>query len=335
MRSKTERFIETFELPPAMVPYAELVVTEQEMDLVIGLGKSKMTIDEIAAMLEIPVDKASELTQAAVNRRVVAIADRTSWRQPIEELEKPLRYETTNFYKRMDTFAGHEFEKWVGVPREARDAAHEWQMKEYLDVVHKENVAEMRADPDARVRVPNRDYLLLEEALEMVDAATDHAVVGCDCRALLDNCDFERDNCVRLDEGARLTLAHGYGRRVTKEEMRQIVIDANMAGLMHTGERFWKERAEVFGFCNCCACCCFPTLAGIKAGLHKTWPRVYYVAERDLDLCSNCGVCAQRCGFAAFFEDESGEVQFNADECRGCGICVTGCPSDAIAMVKL
>ena len=113
------------------------------------------------------------------------------------------------------------------------------------------------------------------------------------------------------------------------------MINANMAGLMQTGDRYWKEKGEPVTMCNCCTCCCFPTLAGIQAGLVKTWPWVRYVADRDPDLCINCGICVERCGFDAFFEDEYGDLQFNADECRGCGICATGCPEAAIKMVKL
>jgi Pyruvate/2-oxoacid:ferredoxin oxidoreductase delta subunit len=266
---------------------------------------------------------------------VILLVGRTHWRQPIEEIEKPFRYKASNFYHRMNHFAYREFDTWAGVPREARDAALEYSMNYYIDFVHKDSIAEMRQNPDARVRVPNRDYLLLEEVLEMIDATEDHAIVDCDCRAIVDRCDFPRNNCPRLGEGARLTLERGHGRRVTKEEMKQIVIDANMIGLMHTGDRFWKEKGHVFGLCNCCSCCCYPTLAGIHAGLDKTWPRVYFVAERDMDLCSHCGICVQRCHFDAFFEDDSGEIAFNADECRGCGICATGCPSEAITMVKL
>jgi Pyruvate/2-oxoacid:ferredoxin oxidoreductase delta subunit len=333
--SKLEKYVEIYKIPPAIVPYVQLAVTEKEMDLVIGLADDQMTIDEIAAMLAIPLEDASELVRQAVSRKVITIAGRTSWRQPIEEMEKPLRYEASNFVHRMYNFAYREYDTWAGVPREARDAALKWSLDYYIEFIHKTSVEAMRKDPDARVQVPNRDYLLLEEALAMVDAATDHAIVECDCRPLLDRCDYPRDNCIRLDEGARLSVEHGLGRKVTKEEMKQIVIDANMIGLMHTGNRFWKERKELFGFCNCCACCCYPTLGGIHAGLDKTWPRVYYVAERDLDLCFECGICVQRCHFDAFFEDDHGEIQFNGDECRGCGICATGCPEGAIKMVEL
>jgi ferredoxin len=232
------------------------------------------------------------------------------------------------------------YENWGDVPSEAREAVIEWGLNEYINMWQMA-MDEIRENPDARVRIPNRDYLLLEEALEMVEAATDHAVVPCDCKEIVQACDRPREVCVRLDLGARMTLDHGLGRRLTREEMKQLVIDAHRAGLMATGNRNWKEDGELFGFCNCCACDCYPIRAGIKVGLKDAYPRVYYVAERNMDLCHMCGTCARRCHFDAFYyEPKKAEfrgrmrkiVSFDPELCRGCGICASACPEGAITM---
>jgi ferredoxin len=76
------------------------------------------------------------------------------------------------------------------------------------------------------------------------------------------------------------------------------------------------------------------------------YPRVYYVAERDVDKCGHCGKCAIRCHFGAFYRDGSRvavegktgrilmrkQVLFDPDACRGCGICATTCSEGAITM---
>jgi len=49
--SELETFIELFELPPAMIPHVDIVATEQEVDLVVGLGRDAMTVEEIALPL--------------------------------------------------------------------------------------------------------------------------------------------------------------------------------------------------------------------------------------------------------------------------------------------
>jgi ferredoxin len=125
------------------IPTGALVI-EQEMDLVIGLAEDKMTVDEIATMLGIPVDQADELVQQAVDRKVITISGRHSWRQPIEELEKPLRYEASNFVHRMYEFAYREYDTWAGVPREARDAALQWSLDHYIDFTHKASVEALK-----------------------------------------------------------------------------------------------------------------------------------------------------------------------------------------------
>jgi ferredoxin len=253
----------------------------------------------------------------------------------------PTTYSAAVFYRRLDPMA--MYENWGDVPVEAREAVIEWQLQEFIDI-WQPAIEEIRNDPDARIRIPNRDYLLLEEALEIVEAATDHVLIPCDCKEIVRACDRPREVCVRLDEGALRTLEAGHGRRVTKEEMKQNVIDANRAGLMATGNRNWKQDGRVFGFCQCCACDCYPIRAGVKVGLADAYPRVYYVAERDMEICHMCGTCVRRCHFDAFFyEDEKAEfrgrtrkiVGFNAEECRGCGICATGCPEGAISMKLL
>ena len=58
----------------------------------------------------------------------------------------------------------------------------------------------IKKDPAAHHRLPNRDMLLLDDALAMVDAATGHLVLPYDCRSIdvakrnLDQCE-QRGRC--------------------------------------------------------------------------------------------------------------------------------------------
>lgn len=337
--SKVEKFAELFEMPPAMLPHVDFVVTEQEMDLVLGLDGREMTVEEIAEMMDMDLETAEEFVIKAYHRDVLAKAGAGHDYFEDEKSEGPVKYKAATFYRRLDPMA--MYENWGDVPIEAREAVIEWQLQEFINI-WQNAIDEIIQDPDARVRIPNRDYLLLEEALEIVEAAEDHVLVPCDCKEIVQACDRPREVCVRLDLGARMTLEHGHGRRVTKEEMKQNVIDANRAGLMATGNRNWKEDGRVFGFCQCCACDCYPIRAGEKLGMGDAYPRVHYVAERDMDLCHLCGMCARRCHFDAFYYDGSKiefkgrtrkNVLFDHELCKGCGICATACPEGAITML--
>jgi len=234
------------------------------------------------------------------------------------------------------------YENWGGVPSEVRDEVIEWQLQEFIDL-WMPVVEEIKKDPDAYHKIPNRDVLLLEEVLDQVDVATDHVVVPCDCRSIVMACNRQLDVCIRLDDGARLTLDQGHGKRITKEQCKAIVINADRAGLMHTGRKYWQGHS-LFGFCNCCTCDCYPFRASMETGMQKQWPRSHYIADRSLNKCTQCGLCTRRCYFGAFYHDGSEviingkkreKVIYDPEKCWGCGLCSTSCTTEAIKMSPL
>lgn len=322
-----EDFARVFQLPPAMRPYASLVATEAEMALVLRLRDQPMTADQIAAALDMPPVETERFIRRAFHRAII--------RREMTEAG-PL-YHPANFYERMNILA--MYENWADVPADVRESVMAWQLQEFIQK-WLPTIRQIQAEPEAPSKIPNRDVLLLEEALAQVEAATEHVVVPCDCRAIVMACNRPVEVCIRLDEGARLTLEHGQGRRLSREECRAIVVDADRAGLMHTGLRAWQDQ-ELFGFCNCCACDCYPFRAGRRLGLSQQWPRRHYIAHCQADQCIHCGVCVRRCHFGAFYRDGTmieingrrrQAVLFDPAKCYGCGLCATACSQGAIQM---
>ncbi len=326
-----EDFARIFQVPPALLPYLNLVAAPQEMALVVALGDGPLTAEHIAARLDLTPAETEALLNTAYRRHVINRQERagTTW------------YTPATFYLRLDPLA--MYENWGDVPAQAREAVIEWQLQEFIRT-WLPVVEELRDDPDKYVHIPNRDVLLLEEALAMVEAASEFVVVPCDCRAIVMACNRPLETCVRLDQGAVLTLERGHGRRLTRTELKALVVNAHRNGLMHTGDRRWREHGDLFGFCNCCACDCYPFRASQQLGMQRQWPRSHYRAEHDLDRCEHCGLCVRRCHFAAFYHDGTRAVVngksrkavlFEPARCWGCGLCATTCPHEAIIMRPL
>jgi len=321
-------------MPQEMMPYMALVATEQEIALVVSLGDQAMTLGEIAEMMGIGGAEAEDLLVSASRR---AIVDK-------ETKQGKTTYRAGSFYRRLTYLSMQDHEGWHRVPEGVRESVLAWHLEvniEHHDLIRKLDL--LRREPDA-VTIHNRDILLLDEALEMVEDAELHVVVPCDCRTTVMACDLPRWNtCLRLDDRGRQTLERGRGKIVSKAECREIVINANRAGLLQTGQRPEHGRRAILNG-NCCACCSYPIRAGIELGMAKEWPKSHYLAVRDEARCAHCGVCVERCPFGALklgdmIVEVDGEertvVLLDAEQCFGCGLCANTCPEDAISMVPL
>jgi len=320
--SKRDEFIKAFNVPPVFQSYLDYLANSQEMDLVLALQNEKLTFQDICTIMGWSAKESEIILSKAVFKGIVLK----------EKKEYTETYTAGDFYGRLEPLA--MYENWSDIPIKIREEVNELYLQDYIEKC-RPVLEEIKNDSTAYHDIPNRDVLLLEEALEMVEGATEHLVLPCDCRPVMLKCNFPLNFCIRLDRGARLTKEKGHGRLITKDECKSIVLDADRFGLMHTGLKAWKENPnELFGLCSCCGCCCFPILSGIRLDMEKQYPRAHYIASHDPDNCELCENCAKRCHFRAFTFEES-ELSFNPEKCWGCGLCATGCPAIAIKMMPL
>jgi ferredoxin len=159
------------------------------------------------------------------------------------------------------------------------------------------------------------------------------AVGTCFCRhegKLLDeksDCGMPDDVCMQFGMGAEYVIERGMGRKLSKEEAKEVLRKAAEAGLVHAS----LNTQEIDFLCNCCPCHCMI----LKTVLQQPKPgRVLYSGYRpqvNPDLCTGCETCVERCPSKACTMGE-GIPQFDMDRCFGCGVCAVGCPVEAIAL---
>ena len=325
-----DEFVAAFGVWEEARPYIQMIADEQEMELVVRMQGQSVAVEEVADLLGMTYEQTSAFLQRCYSRCIVNMT-----------VENGITtYSAAAFGPRLDHFA--KFENWDDIPAEARKAIDRRFLDEFT-AKHGPNVELKMQGASPENALPNDTIMLLSEVEEMMDAATYIVVQPCDCRRLGQNCDKPIDTCIWLDESALAALDRGHGRRVTKEEAKELVRWADKQGLMHTADGEWQTRG-LHAICNCCACDCYPFRAAQELGSKRVWPKSRYVAVYDKECCDFCGACVKRCHFDAFYHDGSmvettgktkENVRFDPEKCWGCGLCANTCPSDAIIMESL
>ncbi len=158
-------------------------------------------------------------------------------------------------------------------------------------------------------------------------------VQDCICRkeqGLLENpCDKPSEICFGLGDMAQYSLdSKGACRQIDVAECLDLLDKAEAAGLVLQP----SNTEELQWICCCCTCCC----PGLK--IAKTLPRPqdiirsYYEAKIDLDECTACGDCIERCPMEAIHEGDSVSEVIDG-RCIGCGLCVSTCPAESISLI--
>ena len=124
------------------------------------------------------------------------------------------------------------------------------------------------------------------------------SVSPCSCRAsrtsLGDGCGhLAEDMCVQMGAGAEHYIRSGRARRITKEEVLEILKRAEDNGLMHDIPNI-EGAGDSAAICNCCACACFGLRAGMMFGARDAI-RSNFVAEVDEAKCVACAQCVEVC----------------------------------------
>ncbi|UYP47771.1 Ferredoxin-type protein NapF [Candidatus Lokiarchaeum ossiferum] len=177
-----------------------------------------------------------------------------------------------------------------------------------------------------------------EKASEVIDTATCITVGTCYCRHKMEHlgkaCDNPQEVCLTFNNVAASLSRHGVAKEISKDEAHAILDRVRKLGLVQVGD---NRQAGVSWICNCCGCCC-EALLGYKRLGYSSNIQSNFEAKIDIDECTACGICVQKCPVDAMDMIETADglskAQVNYDRCIGCGVCARFCPSEAISIVR-
>lgn len=173
--------------------------------------------------------------------------------------------------------------------------------------------------------------LTSENLMEIVDSAETIAVTKCTCRLSMHKCEAPIEVCLQIGRGAEYTLERGSGREIEREEAHRIIKECADAGLVHVT----MNSSDVGHFiCSCCGCCCQSFSMLISDGINLCDPS-RYLARVDVESCTGCGLCEDRCYFNAVGISHEGIAVIENHKCMGCGQCSIVCPQEAVGLIEV
>jgi len=203
---------------------------------------------------------------------------------------------------------------------------------------HKEKISPLRSLPhedviDTSEHVEILDY---EKATSIVEGARKSCIGICSCRHEKlhvgeKKCDVPLETCSSFDAAADYLIRHNMGKEVSKSEMLENLDRSKEMGLVLCAD---NVRKDVSFICHCCKCCCNVLLGISKFGYPNVVVTSSFIAERDDEMCTECGTCVDSCPINAIEILPEGNPKIDTSICVGCGVCALQCPSGALKLVK-
>jgi ferredoxin len=93
-------------------------------------------------------------------------------------------------------------------------------------------------------------------------------------------------------------------------------------------------KNDITFICHCCKCCCNVLLGISKFGYPNVVVTSSFIAQRDDEICTECGTCAQACPIDAIKMLPEGNPKIDTSICMGCGVCALKCETGALKLVR-
>jgi ferredoxin/DNA-binding Lrp family transcriptional regulator len=195
----------------------------------------------------------------------------------------------------------------------------------------------MRVIPIEETLTAQNRILDVDSARKLFKEAELITAIPCPCRTQAKqvgrgkNCPApESAVCMQINGFAAAIIDRGIGQQLTTAEALKRIGDAEDAGLVHQVRNNVKK--DMF-MCNCCACCCTGLYLLHDVGYKSAIAPSRFQVRFDANLCTDCGICVDRCQFRAI--RMNGSVSIDPEKCYGCGNCVKTCPVNALALEEV
>ncbi|MEA2110090.1 MAG: 4Fe-4S binding protein, partial [Pseudomonadota bacterium] len=138
-----------------------------------------------------------------------------------------------------------------------------------------------------------------------------------------------REICLVFGSAAKKYAHLGWGRIITKDEVFEILRQAEKDGLVVQP----SNTQKLFAICLCCGCCCEILTSARPLENPVQYFATNFQAVVDEEECIGCGLCVKRCQMdAVSLVDEKAVVDYS--RCIGCGVCVPTCKPQAIKLER-
>ncbi len=203
---------------------------------------------------------------------------------------------------------------------------------------HNEKISPLRALP-WEDSIDNSEYVEVldyEKASAIVDDSDKFAIGICSCRHEklhigAKPCNVPLETCSTFGPSTDYLIRHGFGREVSKTEMKENLARSKELGLVLCAD---NSRKGVGFICHCCGCCCNVLLGISRFGYPAILVTSTFIVSRDDDECTDCGTCIEACPIDAIKQNNGESPIIDESICVGCGVCALKCPSEALHLVK-
>ncbi|MGD0400525.1 MAG: 4Fe-4S binding protein [Syntrophobacteraceae bacterium] len=191
-----------------------------------------------------------------------------------------------------------------------------------------------RVIPVARTIKAGNVIHTYDQVMTYIDKYDSIGVGTCYCRQAAklrgeDTHGMPLEVCMWFGERAEHLVQRLGGRRITKQEAKDILDSCEEAGLLHMSR---NTTEDIDFMCNCDRYHCGVVTNVLKQPKPALVFNSGFQPVFDSELCVSCETCIERCPPQALAMDENNVQVLNTDLCFGCGMCATGCPEGAVSM---